>query len=150
MITLSQPSMVCNDYQVVEDGITCFRMAKTWTIPESATPQAVIAAIVFAAQSCPNGRLHNLVLHCHGNPARLKVGCGSFEHLNVSLFKHLEGKVGHIWLVSCSVASQAEHRPAWYRDQSRLPVIQQASRNAGMTTREYLYSRVSNPPFSRF
>jgi hypothetical protein len=145
MRTLAQPSMVCNDSRMVEDGITCFRMQNSWLVPDSATPDAVIGHVANVARSCPNGRLRNLILHCHGSAARMTIGCGSFGHHNVSLFKHLAGKVGHIWLVSCSVASQGEPSSTTIRRRlERDRVTRQAARNVGLQVREYIYHRLYN------
>jgi hypothetical protein len=90
--------MVLNDLRL--DG-NRFQLEETWDVRLNETRTHMVEWVAKKAKD--KGKLKNLVLHCHGEPAYLKLGEG-FSLQNLGSFSPWRGLVEKIWLSACQVA----------------------------------------------
>jgi hypothetical protein len=84
-------------------------MNTTWNMPKGASPSDVVYWIGYAVNRSPELQLRNVVINCHGLPARLFVGGEKSPPMalkDLGLFGKLRTKdIGTLWLVGCLVAT---------------------------------------------
>jgi hypothetical protein len=127
MFTLPQPSMALNDerrrYQPPGQSAQrlVIQMANTWGVTASMTRHHIVTHVADVALSTPGGRLHNVVINCHGLPGWLDLGEG-FGQEHLPLFDAWRGRVGKIWLIACQTArvSAVIAGHPWPRDGNRF------------------------------
>jgi hypothetical protein len=101
MITLEQPSMALNAEGVPGPD---YHMWNTWRVPATDSPSHILGWSATVAKGAPGGKLHNLVINCHGRAAHLGLGTG-IGWPEVPLFSLLSGFVDDIYFVACRVVS---------------------------------------------
>lgn len=100
MITIEQPAMALND---VRD----YDLAQMWntrTVQPSDKRDNIINATADVARGAPGGKLKNIVVCCHANPAYLQLGEG-FSKQHTYMFKKWKGLVDFIYFRGCSLAA---------------------------------------------
>lgn len=104
MITIPQPSMALNAQGVPGPY---YRMWNSWTVPPSTAASHVLgwtASVGAAAKAKYPDNEFNVVINCHGAPARMALGSG-IGWAQVPLFSLWAPMVDNIYIVACEVVS---------------------------------------------
>ncbi len=109
-IDIPQPSMALNSFDAPGKH---YRMWNTWEVPVSENVDHILDWTASVASGAAGGRLHSVVINCHGfynNLTRsgqggfdLKLGAGILR-ADTSKFSKLRGKVTMIWITACGAA----------------------------------------------
>jgi hypothetical protein len=109
-IEIPQPSMALN---APDAPGRHYRMWNTWEVPANDTPEHILSWTATVADGAPGGRLHSVIINCHGfynNLTRqgtggygLSLGTGILR-ADTPKFAKLKGKVTAIWITACGAA----------------------------------------------
>jgi hypothetical protein len=101
MFTLEQPSMSINSTDI---SWSVIRMWNTWKdLDANVSRDHIVNWTATVARGAPGGKLHNVVINCHGLPGWVGIGQG-FNRNHLGLFTAWAGLVEKIWFVACLVA----------------------------------------------
>lgn len=109
-IPVPQPSMALNS-----PTAPCkYRMYNSWDVPWNRTPKEIFDWAASVGRGCPRGRLHALVINCHGEYSKADDGkivggfglqIGKGLHLgDVGTMSVLRGTVDQILITACGTA----------------------------------------------
>ena len=100
MIKIPQPAMAIN---ADDSPGPKYKMWNTRFVTRKDDPMWIMRNAAAVAKAAKGGKLHALVINCHGSSGRLGLGTGIHRD-NTDVFAELKGLVGDIYIIACETA----------------------------------------------